>query len=243
MWNKWAGWNNTEEIKAVGGGGVPTIDRSTSLLFYWPCSFFFLLSDSESIWFEWDSDWPVFQDVWPAYTEADRGMEPVLPHQFQSKGGYLWGQAGGHGLGGWLSGLCRGSRGSVLRYIIAPAVLLQNRAGCSGLWINRPSVHAGGVRMVYPACLVLVPQSDIPVAAPVGSSQCTAVYSSGHQVPASQREPAMSLVTLTPPTSPEEAPTCNGSVDVYQQRLITHVLCVNHAVFLPSGLSLCPKVG
>lgn len=62
--------------------------------------------------------------------------------------------------------------------------------------------------MVYPACLVLVPQSDVPAAAPVGSSQCTAVYSSGHQVPASQREPAMTLVTLTPPTSPEEAPTC-----------------------------------
>lgn len=72
--------------------------------------------------------------------------------------------------------------------------------------------------MVYPACLVLVPQSDIPVVAPVGSSQCTTVYSSGHQVPASQREPAMSLVTLTPPTSPEEVQTCNGIVDVYQQR-------------------------
>lgn len=66
---------------------------------------------------------------------------------------------------------------------------------------------AGGVRMVYPACLVLVPQSDIPVVAPVGSSHCTAVYPGGHQVPASQREPAMSLVTLTPPTSPEEAQT------------------------------------
>lgn len=61
--------------------------------------------------------------------------------------------------------------------------------------------------MVYPACLVLVPQSDIPVVTPVGSSHCTAVYSGGHQVPASQREPAMSLVTLTPPTSPEEAQT------------------------------------
>uniref|UniRef100_H3C266 Uncharacterized protein n=1 Tax=Tetraodon nigroviridis TaxID=99883 RepID=H3C266_TETNG len=82
-------------------------------------------------------------------------------------------------------------------------------------------VLVGGVRMVYPACLVLVPQSDVPVAAPVGSSQCSAVYSSGHQVPATQREPAMSLVTLTPPTSPEEAPTCNGSVDVHQQRLPT----------------------
>lgn len=65
--------------------------------------------------------------------------------------------------------------------------------------------------MVYPACLVLVPQSDIPVVAPVGSSHCTAIYSGGHQVPASQREPAMSLVTLTPPTSPEEAQTGNST--------------------------------
>lgn len=71
-------------------------------------------------------------------------------------------------------------------------------------------VCTGGVRMVYPACLVLVPQSDIPVVAPVGSSHCTAIYSGGHQVPASQREPAMSLVTLTPPTSPEEAQTGSG---------------------------------
>lgn len=71
-------------------------------------------------------------------------------------------------------------------------------------------MRVGGVRMVYPACLVLVPQSDIPVVAPVGSSHCTAVYPGGHQVPASQREPAMSLVTLTPPTSPEEAQTGRG---------------------------------
>lgn len=109
--------------------------------------------------------------------------------------------------------------------------------------MSRLSVCAGGVRMVYPACLVLVPQSDIPVAAPVGSSQCTAVYSSGHQVPASQREPAMTLVTLTPPTSPEEAPTCNDKANVCQQRLVTRLLCVNHVLFLSSGLSLCPKVG
>ncbi len=78
--------------------------------------------------------------------------------------------------------------------------------------------------MVYPACLVLVPQSDIPVVAPVGSSHCTAVYSGGHQVPASQREPAMSLVTLTPPTSPEEAQTgsdINTSVVVLEVGLKT----------------------
>lgn len=106
----------------------------------------------------------------------------------------------------------------------ALAVLFADRAVAS--------VCAGGVRMVYPACLVLVPQSDVPVVAPVGSSQCTAVFSSGHQVPATQREPAMSLVTLTPPTSPEEAPTCNGSVDVPQQRLSQpHNLCLTTLFF------------
>lgn len=78
-------------------------------------TFFFYLSDSESIWSEWHSDWPVFQDVWPTHTEADRGMEPVLPHQFQSKGGRVSGQIWGHGLGRWLSGLCGGSCRSVLR--------------------------------------------------------------------------------------------------------------------------------
>lgn len=69
------------------------------------------------------------------------------------------------------------------------------------------AVSPGGVRMVYPACLVLVPQSDIPTVTPTGSSHCTAVYSNGHQVPASNRDPAISSVTLTPPTSPEEAQT------------------------------------
>lgn len=122
MWNKWAGcWR--EIIARTKKKKVQTIvNRPAESKIYQPpvllTSFFrFLsLSDSESIWSEWDSDWPVFQNVWPAYPEADRGMEPVLPHQFQSKGGCLWGQTGGHGLGGWLSGLCRGSRRSVLRY-------------------------------------------------------------------------------------------------------------------------------
>ncbi|MGH0159948.1 UNVERIFIED_CONTAM: hypothetical protein FKN15_046227 [Acipenser sinensis] len=68
-------------------------------------------------------------------------------------------------------------------------------------------VLVGGVRMVYPSCLVLVPQSDIPAVTPVGSSHCSAVYSGGHQVPASTRDPAISSVTLTPPTSPEEVQT------------------------------------
>lgn len=99
--------------------------------------------------------------------------------------------------------------------------------------------------MVYPACLVLVPQSDIPVVAPVGSSHCTAVYSGGHQVPASQREPAMSLVTLTPPTSPEEAQTGNG-VKTLKTLAKSGAVYSNNppAPFSAlSGLSLSPKVG
>ncbi|CDQ92951.1 unnamed protein product [Oncorhynchus mykiss] len=71
-------------------------------------------------------------------------------------------------------------------------------------------VLVGGVRMVYPACLVLVPQSDIPAVAPQGSSHCTTVYTGGLQEPASQRDPAISSVTLTPPTSPEEAQTVDS---------------------------------
>lgn len=61
-----------------------------------------------------------------------------------------------------------------------------------------------GVRMIYPACFVLVPQSDIPTPSSVGSSHCSASCLGIHQVPASTRDPAMSSVTLTPPTSPEE---------------------------------------
>ncbi|KAJ3589782.1 hypothetical protein NHX12_010624 [Muraenolepis orangiensis] len=66
-------------------------------------------------------------------------------------------------------------------------------------------VLVGGVRMVYPACLVLVPQSDIPAPPPTGSAHCNASLYPGHQtVPASQREAAISSVTLTPPTLGEK---------------------------------------
>lgn len=172
---------------------------------------FFLASDPESVWPEWDTDWPVVQDVRPANPEADWGVEPVLSYQPQRQGGCVRGQVGGHGLGGWLSGLCGGSRRWVFEvYIINPWDSLIQMQSWLFWFVNIPPLCTGGVRMVYPACLVLVPQSDIPVVAPVGSSHCTAVYSGGHQVPASQREPAMSLVTLTPPTSPEEAQTGNG---------------------------------
>lgn len=61
--------------------------------------------------------------------------------------------------------------------------------------------------MIYPACFVLVPQSDIPPPSSVGSSHCSTSCLGVHQVPASTRDPAMSSVTLTPPTSPEEVQT------------------------------------
>lgn len=60
--------------------------------------------------------------------------------------------------------------------------------------------------MVYPACFVLVPQSDIPTVSSSGSTHCTNTCL-GAQVPASSRDPVMSSVTLTPPTSPEEVQT------------------------------------
>lgn len=66
---------------------------------------------------------------------------------------------------------------------------------------------AAGVRMVYPACFVLVPQTDIPAPSTVGASHCSTTCLGVHQVPASTRDPAMSSVTLTPPTSPEEVQT------------------------------------
>lgn len=134
-------------------------------------------------------------------------MEPVLSHQPQGQGRCVGGQGGGHGLGRWFFGLCRGPCWSVdfTLFLVFYWIRFKCRTDCYILCFI--CVCTGGVRMVYPACLVLVPQSDIPVVAPVGSSHCTAVYSGGHQVPASQREPAMSLVTLTPPTSPEEVQT------------------------------------
>lgn len=64
---------------------------------------------------------------------------------------------------------------------------------------------AAGVRMVYPASLVLVAQSDIPVVATVSSSSSSGSYSGGQPGHVVHGDTAISSVTLTPPTSPEEA--------------------------------------
>lgn len=64
---------------------------------------------------------------------------------------------------------------------------------------------AAGVRMVYPASLVLVAQSDIPVVATVSSSTSSGSYSGGQHCHMVHGDTCISSVTLTPPTSPEEA--------------------------------------
>lgn len=59
--------------------------------------------------------------------------------------------------------------------------------------------------MVYPSCLVLLPLTDIPAAVPQGSANTSGSMCGAQQGQAAHRDPAISSVTLTPPTSPEEA--------------------------------------
>lgn len=66
---------------------------------------------------------------------------------------------------------------------------------------------SAGVRMVYPSCLVLLPLSDLPTVVPQGSANASGSLCGAQQGQAANRDPAMSSVTLTPPTSPEEAQT------------------------------------
>ncbi len=61
--------------------------------------------------------------------------------------------------------------------------------------------------MVYPSCLVLLPLSDLPAVVPQGSANTSGSLCGAQQGQAAHRDPAMSSVTLTPPTSPEEAQT------------------------------------
>uniref|UniRef100_A0A3B4A974 Mediator complex subunit Med13 N-terminal domain-containing protein n=1 Tax=Periophthalmus magnuspinnatus TaxID=409849 RepID=A0A3B4A974_9GOBI len=84
-------------------------------------------------------------------------------------------------------------------------------------------VLVAGVRMVYPACLVLLPLSDLPVMVPQASSNSSPMC--GGQ--AVHRDPSMSSVTLTPPTSPEEAHTSkwlklSSSSDCYNSNHSLH---------------------
>lgn len=68
-----------------------------------------------------------------------------------------------------------------------------------------------GVRMVYPSCLVLLPLSDLPMVVPQSSANTSGTLCGTQQGQATHRDPAMSSVTLTPPTSPEEVQTGTSS--------------------------------
>lgn len=59
--------------------------------------------------------------------------------------------------------------------------------------------------MVYPSCLVLLPLTDLPAVVPQGSANTSGSMCGAQQGQAAHRDPAISSVTLTPPTSPEEA--------------------------------------
>lgn len=77
--------------------------------------------------------------------------------------------------------------------------------------------------MVYPACLVLVAQSDIPTPA-AASSSGTMITQGGHHSHALHRESALSSVTLTPPTSPEEAQ--KGMIAVWSKKILLQAINV-----------------
>lgn len=89
--------------------------------------------------------------------------------------------------------------------------------------------------MVYPSCLVLLPLSDLPPAAPQGSVNTSGSLCGAQQGQAAHRDPAMSSVTLTPPTSPEEAQTgktvrCTMPKikPIHQLCILTVLCCLSH---------------
>lgn len=80
--------------------------------------------------------------------------------------------------------------------------------------------------MVYPSCLVLLPLTDLPAVVPQGSANTSGSMCGAQQGQAAHRDPAISSVTLTPPTSPEEAQAgeiCSGRVLTHGQ-LEVHLL-------------------
>lgn len=83
---------------------------------------------------------------------------------------------------------------------------------------------AAGVRMVYPSCLVLLPLSDLPVVVPQGSANTSGSLCGAQQGQSAHRDPAMSSVTLTPPTSPEEAQTGTRRPRALASTNNTHIL-------------------
>lgn len=94
--------------------------------------------------------------------------------------------------------------------------------------------------MVYPSCLVLLPLTDIPAVVPQGSANTSGSMCGAQQGQAAHRDPAISSITLTPPTSPEEAQA--GKI---QSRQISPVSAQGsapkHLIFL-SRLPACSEV-
>lgn len=72
--------------------------------------------------------------------------------------------------------------------------------------------------MVYPSCLVLIPLSDVPAVAPQGTANSSGSLCGAQQGQVAHRDPAMSSVTLTPPTSPEEAQTGEARGFTFMER-------------------------
>lgn len=108
---------------------------------------------------------------------------------------------------------------------------------------------AAGVRMVYPSCLVLLPLSDLPAVVPQGSANTSGSLCGAQQGQAAHRDPAMSSVTLTPPTSPEEAQT--GKIwsmlsrikHIYQPEILhANGITLFFCLTFPHRLSACPEM-
>ena len=101
--------------------------------------------------------------------------------------------------------------------------------------------------MVYPSCLVLLPLSDLPAVVPQGSANTSGSLCGAQQGQAAHRDPAMSSVTLTPPTSPEEAQTgetegCmltrvkrNYQPEILRSKTVQHLSLPSQIISLPKG--------
>lgn len=88
--------------------------------------------------------------------------------------------------------------------------------------------------MVYPSCLVLLPLLDLPTVVSQGSSNTPGSQCAAQQGQAAHKDPAMSSVTLTPPTSPEEAHTGTAFTRSGLKHLIFAVIPITPLVPFPS---------
>lgn len=96
--------------------------------------------------------------------------------------------------------------------------------------------------MVYPSCLVLLPLSDLPAVVPQGSANPSGILCGPQQGQVAHRDPAMSSVTLTPPTSPEEAQTGKSRPPPKDPTSYQYCMCV-YFCNLPSQIISLPRGG